>query len=392
MNDEGEMPLLLVSKDVRSSSHVNRHMLSRVVIPVEVASKHDRLPKGHIWWVEKAGNNFQLRAKLYVTEATVERELRSGLRRAVWHLDTIRSERITWPGTRKQGGKVGDSLGGVVLDNLGGIAFTSVPLRLDKELEKRRLSICESALGFDQAARTLRQLFAKTRSHTPAINVLNISLEAALHFVHAYFAREELVTIYGQDPYHLAAAVLAGHSQIPNDIDLSSVETDSSSLPETAEFIELDEEHLSYVEKRWSSELAGTVASHKLEVKTQRHQQILQLLARNVRSKGFRPTYNRYVDLRVEGSKHEVLFEVKTADQANFQEQVRTAIGQLLEYKYRFSKRSSGRKVKLAAVIEASASIERYEFARGLLSELGIAMILWMPNTSLFEGLAEVLE
>jgi len=365
-------------------------LLSRVVIPVEVASKYNYLSKRHIWWVEKVGRSFQLRAKLYVAEATVERELKSGFRRAVWHLDTIRSERITWPGTKGRGGRIGTSLD-VVLDNLGGLAFTSVPIQLDRRLEDRRLAISEQVLGFENAARTLRRLFSETRSQIPAVTPSSSSLEQALLYVHAYFAREELVGVSGRDPYEVAAAVLAGYAQMPDEKRTSITSLSCLPAAEIFEFTELDEEHISFVERRWRRNSEAFCRSDKLEVKTKRHQYILQLLARYVRLKGFRPTYNRYVDMRIKVKHDEVLFEVKTADALNFQNQVRYAVGQLLEYRHRYTRHSIGRKIRLAVVVEASASDEQYEFARGLLSELGITMVLWGPNTALFEGLDEVL-
>lgn len=388
--NEATLSLLLVSQAVENPSRAGRHILSRVVIPVEVASRYDGLPKGHIWWIEKAGRSFYLRAKLYVTEATVERELKSGLRRAVWHLDTIRSERITWPGSRSREGNVTKSLAGVVLDTLGGLALTPVTAELDSHLEEGRLSISEQTFRFEHATRMLWQLFAKTKSHLPLANASSLSWCQAVHYAHAYFAREELISISGCDPYEVAAAVLAGHAKMP-DKTTSIEELDNLPVAEIIEFTELDEEHLGYVERRWKRNPESSIKFDKLEIKTKRHQQILQLLAGNVRAKGLRPTYNRHVDLRVEGKGTEVLFEVKTADALNFQQQVRRAVGQLLEYRYRYKRYNKRREIKLAAVIEAEASIEQYEFARGFLSELGIAMVLWRPKTSLFEGLSEVL-
>jgi len=388
--NEDIQSLLLVSQAVGNSSRAGRHVLSRVVIPVEVACRYDGLPKGHIWWIEKTGRSFYLRAKLYVTEATVERELKSGLRRAVWHLDVIRSERITWPGTKSREGNVTKSLAGVVLDTLGGLAFTPVTAELDGHLEEIRLSISEQSFRFEHATHVFRQLFAKPESRLPLANALSLSWCQAIHYAHAYFAREELISIAGCDPYEVAAAVLAGYAKMPDKSPIIE-EIDTYPIAEIVEFTELDEEHLGYVERRWKRNPESFIKFDKLEVKTKRHQQILQLLARNVRAKGLRPTYNRHVDLRVEGNGSEVLFEVKTADALNFQQQVRRAVGQLLEYRYRYKRYNKRREIKLAAVIEAEASVEQYEFARGFLSELGIAMVLWKPKTSLFEGLSEVL-
>jgi hypothetical protein len=104
-----------------------------------------------------------------------------------------------------------------------------------------------------------------------------------------------------------------------------------------------------------------------------------------------RPTYNLHVDLRVECKKHDVLFEIKTADSHNFQEQVRRAVGQLLEYRHRYKGRNGGRSLRLAAVIEAGASAQQNEFARGFLRDVGITMVMWKPDTSQFDGLHEVL-
>jgi hypothetical protein len=387
---EDMQSLLLVSQAVGNSSRAERHILSRIVIPVEVASRYDELPKGHIWWVEKTVRSFYLRAKLYVNEATVERELKSGLRRAVWHLDTIRSERITWPGTQRREGNVTKSLAGVVLDTLGGLAFTPVTAELDMQLEEGRLSISDQSFRFEHATRMLRQLFAKTKSYLPLATVPPLSWCQAIHYARAYFAREELISVSGRDPYEVAAAVLAGYAEMPE--KTTGVEhMDDLPAAEIVEFTELDEEHLGYIERRWKRDSEPSSKFDKLEIKTKRHQQILQLLARHVRAEGLRPTYNRHVDLRIEGKYADVLFEVKTADTLNFQDQVRRAVGQLLEYRYRYKRYNVGRDIKLATVIEAGASVEQYEFARSFLSDLGIAMVLWKPDTALFDGLVEVL-
>lgn len=389
MSNEGQ-PLLLTSQSVRGSSRVERHLLSRVIIPIEVAARYDGLPSSHIWWVEKTGRRFHLRAKLYVAEATVERELTSGLRRAVWHLDTVRSERITWPGTKRRG-DVTRSVAGVTFDALGRLTFTQISADMDSTLEECRLSILERVLTFDHAATVLRRLFSKVGVTVIRGDILPLPWNQALHCAHAYFAREELVGIRGCDPYEVAAAVLAGYREMPRKPTAGLGDPNDLPATEVVEFAELDEEHLGYVERRWGRHSHASPNLEKLEIKTKRHQQILQLLARHVRAKGLRPTHNRHVDLRVGVEGSEVLFEVKTADALNFQEQVRRAVSQLLEYRYRYKTYCAGRQVKLAAVIEAGASSEQYEFARGFLSDLGIAMVLWKPDTVLFDGLAEVL-
>lgn len=389
MGNEGQ-PLLLVSQSVRGSSRAERPLLSRVVIPIEVAERYDHLPTSHIWWVEKTGRRFNLRAKLYVAEATVERELTSGLRRAIWHLDTTRSERITWADTRKQV-NVTSSLTGVTFDALGRLALTPISADLNRRLEGCRISVLEQVLTFEDALRVLRRRFSKIKDTVFRGDNPPLPWNQALCCARAYFAREELVGMRGYDPYEIAAAILAGYTEMPRKVTTNFRDPGDLPTAEIVEFTELDEEHLGYVERKWGrhSEVIGNL--DKLEIKTKKHQQILQLLARHIRAKGLRPTYNRHVDLRVGIKDSEVLFEVKTADALNFQEQVRRSVSQLLEYRYRYKTYCAGRQIILAAVIEAGASSEQYEFARGFLSELGIAMVLWRPDTVLFDGLADVL-
>ena len=386
--NETAQPLLLISRHARGFSRSERQPLFRVVLPWKAASVYGRPPKAHVWWIERAGQLFHIKAKFYVEAVTLEKELKSGQQRTVWHLSTLHSERIAWTGTQRRELNVTELLAGLPGVTSDGIALIPAPVALDGALETRRVSVAESVLKFEQAVPRLRRLFARTKNQISSPIPADLSFRQAYSHVRMWYAREELIRITDCDVYELAAAVLIGLSSVPDKDDQAFEEPAASTA---INFAAIDEQQLDSAERNWKEHSEGFFHLDKLEAKTKRHQQMLKALARVVRSKGFCPTYNLHVDLRAECRGHDVLFELKTADSHNFHKQVRRAVGQLLEYRYRYRGLNGDKSLKLAAVIEGGVSAEQHEFARGFLHDVGIVMVLWKPDTSQFYGLNEVL-
>lgn len=386
--NETTQPLLLISRDATRLSNSERSRLFRVVLPEEVASVYVHQPDAPVWWIERAGRTFQLRAKLYVNAVTLEWDLDSGQRRTVFHLNTLRSERIAWPNTRRRELNVTELLTilpGATSDN---IALIPASNRVNDALEVRRVIVAEKVLKFEQAVPVLRRLFAKTKNQVVSPPSPDLSFRQACRHVRMWYAREELIRIPDGDAYEIAAAVLVGLSCVPDKNDQAFEE---STVSTPIDFVAINEESVGCGERMWRKDSDAFLHLDVLQAKTERHQQILKVLARVLRGNGFHPTYNLHVDLRVECKEYDVLFEIKTADSCNFKDQVRSAVGQLLEYRYRYKELNGGKLLRLAAVIEAGATAEQHEFARGFLRDVDIAMVLWKPDTVQFDGLNEAL-
>ena len=104
---------------------------------------------------------------------------------------------------------------------------------------------------------------------------------------------------------------------------------------------------------------------------------------------GLQPRYNTRVDVAVLASGCDVLFEVKTATPENFLHQLRAAVGQLLEYRFRL-RRSADKTVRLVVAIEGSSEGAELEFARQFLASIGLDLVLWREHHR-FEGLTPLL-
>lgn len=79
-----------------------------------------------------------------------------------------------------------------------------------------------------------------------------------------------------------------------------------------------------------------TLASH--EKANREHARILALIASNLRAMGHKPFENTFIDLFVEVGHEGYIFEVKSSNQNNYLSQIRKAISQLYEYRYRSGK------------------------------------------------------
>jgi hypothetical protein len=113
---------------------------------------------------------------------------------------------------------------------------------------------------------------------------------------------------------------------------------------------------------------------------TREHQEILRAVAVAAHGRAIRLWNSRLVDLVATGAGGALLFEAKSTTIENAREQVRTAVGQLLEYRYRYRRRL-GLPVGLALV---TRRLSDETFFRAFLADIGIACF----DVSRPEGLA----
>lgn len=383
MNEKGQS-LILVSPDV-GRSNLERKVLSTVILPLDLISLLHNYPVRHIWWVEKSNRGVHLRAKLFLAQPLAGRRVGLPIGLAAYTVDTLRSERITWPGAPTRAANVTSALSGLELQVLGGIAFGAIAPDIELRLEQCLASVCEQVFDFEDAVRVLRHRFASF-DHAGTLGTgCKPALTQALNLARCSFARQELVGIDGYTPYEIAAAVLAGHSTLPNKTAWGKI--GGSSLSTKAdEFAQMDEQRHSALSGTWERSCHARSGMDLLELKTKKHQRIVSLLAAHLGASGFSPTYNRNIDLRAESEGSDFFFEVKTADAENFNKQVRSAVGQLLEYRYRYPSKS-GKEIALVAVVEAVTSDKQRQFACEFLRAVGIELVLWNSKTGVFEGL-----
>ncbi len=385
-------PLLLLSQDTGRRAIPRRTPLVRIVLPVQIVAEHGYLPGEHVWWVERHGQAYYLRAKLQVSEVTVEQEPDGDVHRVVWQLDSTTSERVTWPGTRSgNGGDVTGLLGELVQTRPRYPSIVPVSVNIDVEIESRRLQIATSAWRFEDAASALQRLFHRESGHIPQRTPAHLAFGDAWSYVHMYFAREELFRIEGYDAYDVAAAVLAGCTTLPQKNSLVQKTACAAPAVEDTLFWEIDEENIGYTEPSPVQSADARIPLEKIAEKTKHHQAILKALALQIRAMSMRPTYNRHIDLRVELEDMQVFFEIKTIESGNLLEQVRCAVGQLLEYRFRYRRRYDDKAIRLVIVIEDNVSTAQMKFIQDFLADVGITLVLWRGQSRGWEGLTEAL-
>lgn len=365
-------------------SHVRRPLkqrtpLKRLIIPKQTVfeSVGDSFSLG--WWVEATGGKFILRARLSIEETHLEGDLRGTARWVIWELDTDHSERLTWPWQASTAAlDVTKALTDIGSPRYTGFKTGRISHEIIDTFNEKLLSVASTVSDYPIAAAQVKRLMRSTLHERPLISSLPISLTDALLYVRSYFARSELIELDGVDPYFVAAAVVAGFTTLPKASDELSGNMPAFRSFESARVINAG--GCAFSDGQAMQDL-GT---------TQRHEDIVAALAEVIRSTGFRPMYNKLVDLRVERGADELFFEVKTADRENFSKQVRSALAQLLEYRYRCPTMSQ-RETRLVAVIEAAACPNQHQFAYEFLRAVGVELVLWNSKTGDFEGLDFVL-
>ena len=120
------------------------------------------------------------------------------------------------------------------------------------------------------------------------------------------------------------------------------------------------------------------------------HQQITRELCGVLRSHDLCPLYSRSIDLAVCVQKKLFIFEIKSANEKNFENQARGGIIQILEYKLAMDGLKN--KASPVLVISSISSPAREEYIRTLAKSVGVAMVSHNPSPSeKFSGLEDLL-
>ena len=120
------------------------------------------------------------------------------------------------------------------------------------------------------------------------------------------------------------------------------------------------------------------------------HQQITRELCGVLRSHDLCPLYSRSIDLAVCVQKKLFIFEIKSANEKNFENQARGGIIQILEYKLAMDGLKN--KASPVLVISSISSPAREEYIRTLAKSVGVAMVSHNPSPSeKFLGLDDLL-
>jgi len=101
------------------------------------------------------------------------------------------------------------------------------------------------------------------------------------------------------------------------------------------------------------------------------HDTLIKKLSEHFNSLGFSSRADKNsVDLMVEGDSRKILFEVKTTTPRNISKQIRLAVGQVLEYKFRLEE-DVDLAIVITTVLEADSPFVKF------LHSLGISLVCW---------------
>jgi hypothetical protein len=362
-----------------------RNPLLRLVLPSEQVPTEIKIPLGRVWWAESRGARLWLRGFLNVETITQESKLNDNSSRVIWHASALDSERLTWPGGgAPRSAEVADVVGREVSDNR--IVVRTIPTDWSLEFCRRREVLAENAWSFELACRHYARLVqslglagqtAKFAGH----------MDGAWAFARMNLARSELVSLHDRDAYEVAAAAIAGLAEMPMDWTLGDKTKLELETKEAMTFEPLDPKGILFIEKTWKRKGSSADSQVALERSSKRHQQILKALAESLLAKKLSPSYNRLVDAYVALPKYDILFEVKSATLENFSHQVRLAVAQLLEYRFRCKKQNGDKPIRLVAVVEDTDSKAAMSFARQFLCGLDIELVTWNSCRNIFQGL-----
>jgi hypothetical protein len=388
---EHKFDVLLVSPAQGFPHSHPREQLLRLTIPAERVPEQLYLPTGQVWWVERQAARFWLRGYGCVEETTREVVLDGTVARVVWHLYSECAERLTMPGApAPEQADVSVIVGVKARELQCPIWVKEISSGVTAELERRRSLLAETTTSYELARRHFARLSRETGLSDQLCFVAQ-DLSKAWQFAHMNFARAELVGLEGWDAYDIAAAALAGYRTLPKNWNVNSETRTDWTTQRGKTFQPLDPTQIGVVEQSWRR---GGLSSSmdELERSDRRHQQVLKSLATNLLTYGLKPFESRFVDLRVLADAQEVFFEIKTATADNFLHQIRLALGQLLEYRYRYQEQAGDKSIKLVAVLEQSGTEADQRFAREFLAESAIELMTWVPEENHFVGLGRILQ
>jgi len=142
---------------------------------------------------------------------------------------------------------------------------------------------------------------------------------------------------------------------------------------------------------QWNQGRYGTTIGHMspstMAIKAKglsiKHEEIVAALALSLTSMHLTSYLSPLVDLAILHNGSALFFEVKTVEHGNLIDQVRAAIGQLLEY--RFIYRGAFDRIYLALVATPLGTPSEVSFARDFMKDCGIDWVYWLPNMSGFK-------
>jgi hypothetical protein len=368
-----ESACVIITCAISGRALARRAPLQHVILPGTLVPEWIRHGRRRVWWIESEGRKRILRALFEVDSVLIDREVGpEGSGRLVINEKT--AERITW----SRGPTLPRASVPYPLPSCGIVAISNSE---DGQMEEVRSSAPDFT-SLAVAHRQLTRLFRQTLGERPPIASTSLTIEEAYSHVRRYFARAELFDVGDPDPFELAARVLSNAPPLP-------FRTGHDDMPPFQEFkTQLGENYVIA-----SSNSLTTPPRRELERATIRHLLIVEELADAVRRRGLRPRYNQHVDLEVSDYRNNILFEVKTCNKRNFVEQMRSAVGQLLEYSYRLNgTRIDRRRIRLAAVLETTTDTVTQVFARGFLSSVGVEVVFWRGTGRGFDGLDTLLD
>jgi hypothetical protein len=195
-----------------------------------------------------------------------------------------------------------------------------------------------------------------------------------------YFARSELFAINDRDPFEVAGQLLSeepvsfnreicGEMPILRELSSGAVESSADSGESPLGLSRLALAHATLI-----------------------HAVVVRDLASSLQTFGLKPYFNKHVDLAVVDGDQTILFEVKTCNEKNLAEQVRSAVGQLLEYRYRIAAGTdAARSIRLVAVLQGVNDTRLQAFAYRFLASIGIEVVWWLGSDRGFDGLGALL-
>jgi len=353
-------------------------------VPAEIKS-----PSSRVWWAESRGAKLWLRGFLNVESVTEESKLDDNSSRIIWHISALESERLTWPCTfTPRSAEVASVVGKWYVDNR--IVVRTIPIDWSLEFCRRRNVLAERAWSYELARRHYAHL-VQSLGLAEQTAKLSDHMDEAWAFARMNFARSELASLPGRDAYEVAAAAIAGLTEMPMHWTIGDDEKRGLETEEELTLELLNPQDIGFIEKTWKQKEGQADSQVALERSSRRHQQILKSLAESLIANRMSPSYSRLIDAYVALPKYDILFEVKSATQENFSHQVRLAVAQLLEYRFRCKKQNGDKSIRLVAIVEDVNSDADISFAQQFLRDVGIHLVTWNATGSILHGLDEVL-
>lgn len=382
--------LLLTDQSIRANQKAS--LTYRLVLPSQVIYDFP-LPTMHdfrIWWAERFSGKVYLKACLDGCRMYA-RHTRAGERQslAVGRIETSTYVYRDRPTCSLEG----------IIDTDGNVEPWQV-IELDQHqaslLAKRNIEVSPIVLSLDDAVRINRRVLCNCWPH---------SREGVIYPQRLWriFKRNatlsELVRVNGLDPYEtsvVAALVDIGVALSMKEIlqhlfstmgrmQPSHYDRDSTRI-EAPAFTPLG----SLARNTALRQSLGSPPEVKAKEISNEHEVIVAALAFRLDSMHLSPCLSPLVDLAVIHDRSALFFEVKTVNEKNLLDQVRAAIGQLLEY--RFIYRAVFDRVHLVLVAPPLGSSSEVTFANDFLKDCGIDWVFWPPDDSQFKSLEEILD